>query len=171
MTATLCLHRMFQRRPNYSSPYAPPRLTNVSLPTYQNIYIYDRATLWIAYGLSILFTTLVAIAGIIALLLNGASYSDNFSTIVRVTRTADLSTDILDKDRDSFGRDPLPEYLKHARLNIKSINSEAGANAGGNADSTKMVETQVEEEQSFIASPRTDKSRKISSIERRPSLR
>ena len=81
-------------RPNYSSPFAPPRLTNVTLETYQNIYTYDRATLWIAYGVPILLTTLAVIAGMITIISTGASYSNDFSTVFRISRIAKLDLEI-----------------------------------------------------------------------------
>ena len=49
-------------RPNYSSSFAPPQLANVSLESYQNIYAYDRETLWIPYGLSLFLTMLAVMA-------------------------------------------------------------------------------------------------------------
>jgi hypothetical protein len=91
-------------------------LTNVSVATYENIYNYDQAILWIAYGLSIFFSLLGVIAGVIALLLNGASYSDNFSTALRLGQTMDLGVKI--QSQDGSGQDPLPGYLRKARLNI-----------------------------------------------------
>lgn len=103
-------------RPNYSSPYAPSRLTNVTVEGYENIYRYDVAILWIAYGLSIFFALLGVIAGFIALWLNGASYSDSFSTVLRVSRTAELSVDV--QRKDGMGSDPLPRYLENARLDL-----------------------------------------------------
>ncbi|KAL8753297.1 MAG: hypothetical protein Q9184_005465 [Pyrenodesmia sp. 2 TL-2023] len=111
--------------PNYSSVFAPEELVNVSLPTYQNIYIYDRATLWIAYGLSLLFSTLAAIVGLVAITLSGASYSNQFSTIVRVAKTGELNVDPGDQRSDGFGRDPLPEHLKHARLDMRDHSGHA----------------------------------------------
>ena len=59
----------------------------------------------------------------ITLSLSGASYSNNFSTIVRVSRTAELSNEV--KDDDRTGYDPLPTYLKHARLYISSETTTA----------------------------------------------
>ena len=85
----------------------------MSLPTYQSVYSYNKVTLWIAYGLSIFFSALAAIAGIVAIILSGASYSNEFSTIVRVTKTGDLDVEIGDRKSDGFGRDPLPGYLEH----------------------------------------------------------
>ncbi|MDI1487031.1 MAG: hypothetical protein OHK93_006294 [Ramalina farinacea] len=171
-TISLLAEPLFQ--PNYSSHFAPPNSTNVSLPIFHNIYTYDRETLWISYGLSIFFTTLAATAGIIAVLLNGASYSNNFSTIVRVARTADLSTEILDKERDGFGRDPLPKYLKHARLNMSGgADGVAAASAAGGANTdeeplVELVERRpvAEDEQSSIATrTEMDQSRGSVSVE------
>ncbi|KAL8877387.1 MAG: hypothetical protein Q9192_008676 [Flavoplaca navasiana] len=79
---------------------------------------YNHSTLWIAYGLSILFSALAAIAGIGVIVLGGASYSNQFSTVVRVAKTGDLDVDIVDQKSDGFGRDPLPDYLEHARLDM-----------------------------------------------------
>jgi hypothetical protein len=64
----------------------------------------------------VFFAGLAVIAGLIVLILSGASYSDNFSTIFRVSRTAKLSVEVMDQDRSGY--DPLPDYLKRARLDI-----------------------------------------------------
>jgi hypothetical protein len=110
-------------RPDYSSPFAPPKLTNVSIEGYENVYNYDSVTLWIAYSLSILFTLLAVMAGITAFSLNEASYSEKFSTMLRISRTAELSVEL--KERDGSGIDPLPKYLKYARLHISGSGVEA----------------------------------------------
>ena len=119
---------IFPPRPNYSSPWAPPNQghVNVSLETYHNIYKYDWETLWISYGLAVLFTTLAVVAGVVALILNGVSYSDNFSTIVRVSRTADMSVEVMDDDGD--GREPLPKYLKEARFDMHARSADEPKN-------------------------------------------
>ncbi|KAK5701737.1 hypothetical protein LTR97_004555 [Elasticomyces elasticus] len=104
--------------PNYSSSFAPDQSPSVTVGMYRNVYAYDPVTLWIAYGLSILFTALAVLAGTIALVQNGASYSNYFSTILRVSRTAEL--DIQVAGRDGPGHDPLPAYLQDARLDLGS---------------------------------------------------
>lgn len=78
-----------------------------------------------------------------ALILNGVSYSDNFSTIVRVSRTAKLSVNV--RDQDGPGRDPLPTYLKHARLDM-------GANTT-TAEARDMAESPTEK-QSLVVAPK-----------------
>jgi hypothetical protein len=47
---------------------------------------------------------------------SGESYSDNFSTVFRVGRTAKLS--VQDMKENGSGRDPLPAHLKHAHVEI-----------------------------------------------------
>ena len=49
---TLSLMGSAALQPNASSPYAP-LLTNVTLVTYQNIYVYDPEKLWLAYGIAL----------------------------------------------------------------------------------------------------------------------
>jgi hypothetical protein len=55
--------------------------------------------------------------GLYALALNAESYSNSFSTILRVSRTADLSVEV--RNEDHSGRDPLPDYLKYATLDCR----------------------------------------------------
>ncbi|KAF7189635.1 hypothetical protein HII31_09079 [Pseudocercospora fuligena] len=56
----------------------------------------------------------IVIFGIFAILLNNAAYSDDFSTILRLARGAQLSTSMHPADAD--GKDPLPAYLKSAKV-------------------------------------------------------
>jgi hypothetical protein len=58
------------------------------------------------------------IAGAFVLLLSGESYSNNLSTIVRVSRMSELSVEIMDDD--ASGHDPLPLYLKNACLDLRA---------------------------------------------------
>ncbi|KXT10354.1 hypothetical protein AC579_9159 [Pseudocercospora musae] len=95
-------------QPNASSPFAPP-LVNVTSHVYQNVYQYSAVKLWLAYGIAIALTLLGVIFGLIAVITNGASYSDDFSTILRAARYARLSKEV--NYCDSDGRDPLPRYL------------------------------------------------------------
>lgn len=79
-----------------------------------NIYVYAKRTLWLAYGLAIAFTILAVAAGIVALVMNGASFRNSFSTIVRVSRVAMLSEEVTESDGD--GTEPLPKHLAESRL-------------------------------------------------------
>ena len=82
-------------RPNYSSPFAPPQLVNVSLETYQNIYTYDRVTLWIAYGLSLFLTTLAVIAG-----MKVSTFSTLFSRLFVFLRAVSKPTETIPRFGD-----------------------------------------------------------------------
>ena len=89
-------------------------LTNVTTRTSRNIYVYSPGRLWTAYGLAIFATIFAAAFGIFAMLTNGASYSDNFSTILCSSSSVELSEDV--QPKDTRGQDPLPEYLAKATV-------------------------------------------------------
>lgn len=104
-----------------------------------------------------MFSALAAIAGIVAIIVGGASYSTQFSTIVRVAKTGDLDVDIVDRKSDGFGRDPLPDYLKHARLNLWADrgnvdHDDQQAHDGKEDTSTEeVVEVQSTEQERLVA--------------------
>jgi hypothetical protein len=104
---------------NSSSQFAPDRLSPVTLQQAIIVYDYDAATLWLAYGIAILFTLLAVAIGFYAIVANGASFTNDFSTIVRVTKSAELSVEI--EEEDGAGKNPLPKYLEKARLGISAI--------------------------------------------------
>jgi hypothetical protein len=93
-----------------------------------NIYIYAERTLWLAYGIAIAFTFLAVCAGTIALLLNGASFTNDFSTIVRVGRVATLSEEVTESDGDGTGS--LPEHLKNSKLLMVREQMKSGQSRG-----------------------------------------
>ncbi|KAK6386625.1 hypothetical protein LTR65_008824 [Meristemomyces frigidus] len=95
-------------RPNISLDVPRTMVTEI---TFHNVYAYSRSQLWLAYGLAILCTAIAVVLGFCAILSNGASYSNNFSTIVRSARNAELSVDV---KPDDTGRDPLPRGLAQA---------------------------------------------------------
>ncbi|KAK0919569.1 hypothetical protein LTR91_002466 [Friedmanniomyces endolithicus] len=100
-------------QPNSSSIYYPAK-TKVTLATRENIYIYAAYKLWLAYGLAIAATALIAVCGLAAMLANGASFSNSFSTILRLSRGAQLDRKV--QDADLSGRAPLPGYLEKATV-------------------------------------------------------
>lgn len=100
-------------RPNTESAFAPP-LTKVTYNTYHNVYAYSPTKLWIAYGVAILFAVISSLMGLFAIAANGASYSHSFSSIFRFARGATMSVEL--KHSDTFGRDPLPNYLSRAKI-------------------------------------------------------
>ncbi|KAK0276838.1 hypothetical protein LTR35_010232 [Friedmanniomyces endolithicus] len=100
-------------QPNSSSIYYPAK-TKVTLATLENIYIYAAYKLWLAYGLAIAATALIAACGLAAMMANGAAFSNSFSTILRLSRGADLDRKV--QDADLSGRAPLPRYLEEATV-------------------------------------------------------
>ena len=98
-------------RPNSSSIYYPAK-TKVTSSTRENVYIYAAHKLWLAYGLAIGFTALIAIFGMAAIVANHAPFSNKFSTILRLSRGAQISSEI--KQTDLSAQDPLPAYAGEA---------------------------------------------------------
>ncbi|KAK3624645.1 hypothetical protein LTR56_020895 [Elasticomyces elasticus] len=121
-------------QPNYSSPYAPARLTNVTFNRYHNVYEYSTATLWVAYTVAILFTLVSLVLGMISMVLNDGSYRNDFSTILRTTRTAIVSVEVDDADTD--GRQPVPRHLAKARVMLRALANKASNEGAVTADET-----------------------------------
>jgi hypothetical protein len=80
------------------------------------VYAYSELTLWLSYGIAILISTFAVAVGLACILIAGASWADDFSTIMRTTRDADLSAHLAGDDRD--GRHPLPKHLKQATIRL-----------------------------------------------------
>ena len=75
----------------------------------QNIYTYQSLDLFLSYGIAILAAAISLSIGYLAIVKNGLSYSNEFSTILRTTRGEDL--DSLVQDEETGGGDPLPVHL------------------------------------------------------------
>ncbi|KAK5169089.1 uncharacterized protein LTR77_006398 [Saxophila tyrrhenica] len=105
-------------QPNYSSAYAPSPV-KVTLPAFQNIYVYSALKLWIAYGAAVGLAALAAAIGCVTMFLNGACYSNNFSTIFRAARGAEIDHEV--REEDLKGQDPLPKYLAEARVRFDMV--------------------------------------------------
>ncbi|KAK4505519.1 hypothetical protein PRZ48_003482 [Zasmidium cellare] len=103
---------------NESNPFAPP-LVNVTLNLYGNIYDYDQAKLWLPYGLAIGVTVLNVAIGLFSMFQTGASFTANFSTIVRMAKNAEILS--ADTSESSIpGKDPLPKSLAQAKFAMRS---------------------------------------------------
>ncbi|KAI1420466.1 hypothetical protein F5Y12DRAFT_719531 [Xylaria sp. FL1777] len=125
-------------QPNLTSPFGPPAV-NVTITTIVPVYSYVPANLWIAYGSAILAASLALIAGIVALISNGASYNNDFSSILRAAHGAALSISI--KPQDAHGAAPLPKYLESATVSwltiggrTRTTHSESKGNRAGNRE-------------------------------------
>ncbi len=106
--ATVSLMTQPRNNPNYSSPFAPSD-TSVEMSSVQNIYIYSAATLWAAYGIAIGAAALSCFAGIWVVVDRGVSYSNKFSTVLRLANNVKLSGEI--DASDTTGQDPLPAHM------------------------------------------------------------
>ncbi|KAJ4327132.1 hypothetical protein N0V84_002394 [Fusarium piperis] len=98
-------------------PAPKPKNTTVAFSTMHPVYIYARSRLWVAYGLGITCSTLTVCIGMLAIYMNGASFSNTFSTLLRLGRGASLSSEIEKVDLDD--RDPLPEYIKGMKIKLR----------------------------------------------------
>lgn len=98
---------------NTSSAFAPLPV-NVTFNTYAPTYIYAVKTLWLAYGIAILFSMIGVIIGLCCISSTVASFSNDFSAVFRAARQATVSVEM--KETDGDGRDPLPNYLKEATV-------------------------------------------------------
>lgn len=102
-------------RPN-ATTYASLPKTPVASEDYHNVYLYTRPRLWIAYGIALLCAIIAVTLGLHAVFASGASYSSEFSTILRVSRHAHLSHEVA--QCDATGWDPLPRYIAKTTLTI-----------------------------------------------------
>ncbi|KAM0721362.1 hypothetical protein Q7P37_002286 [Cladosporium fusiforme] len=82
--------------------------TKVSYDTYHNVYIYTPYKLWLSYGAALAAATITVAIGLCVVISQGASYSNDFSTVLRVARHALLEPEI---DAADDGRDPLTRSL------------------------------------------------------------
>lgn len=83
-----------------------------------------------------------------ALIQSGEFYSNNFSSVVRVSRTAELSVEAI--DQDGSGRDPLPAYLKDSRIDINAKTATVNHHDMGENSSGRIDEVANLEEVNFV---------------------
>jgi hypothetical protein len=131
-------------RPNTSSPLSQSPQAEVSYERWRNIYIYDATTLWTAYGVAISLAALTVLAGIFAILQDGAAYDKNFSTILRksLVRNAASATEgetlFLLRDGGSM---PLPKALGDLVVSLDRPSSfEAGSDTSKWRSDVRNVE-------------------------------
>jgi hypothetical protein len=91
----------------------------VTIQTPQNRYVYTWWRLIVPYAAALLLSLLATAIGAGALLANGVSYAQNFSTIVRTTRNAQLHGTTL-TTADTSGADPLPQHLANASIDFRA---------------------------------------------------
>ncbi|USW49231.1 hypothetical protein Slin15195_G025500 [Septoria linicola] len=103
-----------------SSLLAPAKVQVVQ-HLYGNVYSYASDKLWLAYGIAIGVCVLNLVIGMLSVVRTRASFTDNFSTIVRVARNASIEADM---HEDSLpGKDPLPKRIGNAGLYVRKAES------------------------------------------------
>ncbi|KAI5194538.1 hypothetical protein E4T39_08616 [Aureobasidium subglaciale] len=113
-------------RPDPATPYYPPPV-NVTSITYQNLYAYSAMMLWLSYGVALFLATITVVVGSMAIFSSGFSYSSTFSTVLRTTSHATISSDI--SRNDATGQDPLPEHLCKATISFDRVIEQDGESA------------------------------------------
>lgn len=110
---TVSLLSQPQFRQNYSSATAPPQ-TEVTTTSSRTVYVYHAGRLWAAYGTAAFCTAISVALGVFAIFTSKETFRNNFSTIFRISRSAELGIEI--KEEDSDGMTPLPPYLAAATV-------------------------------------------------------
>ena len=80
------------------------------------VYNYNQRWLFLSYGLGFGFTVISAAIGLTSIHQNAASYTNKFSTILRVTRGTEYDAMIADEDRQ--GQEPVPKHIREQRLSL-----------------------------------------------------
>ncbi|XXH04541.1 hypothetical protein Hte_010958 [Hypoxylon texense] len=86
----------------------PPEPLMTTTP-YHNIYVYSAPILLTAYGITVCFAFLCVDIGIFTSIRSDASYTTNFSTILRVAYGAAFSGSLTEADTSE--KDPTPKYV------------------------------------------------------------
>lgn len=95
--------------------------TNVTVTNPQNIYTYQPFDLVLSYGIAILGAVTCMAIGALAMTKNGLSYTNDFSTILRTTRSEDLND--LVQDAEANGADPLPAHVADGEVRYRPFSS------------------------------------------------
>jgi len=121
----------------------------VNFTTYQSTYEYAASTLWISYGVALCISTLGVLLGLLTIIQTKSSFTDDFSTVLRATRKAELSIAIHNQDTD--GRDPLPKYIGDARINLAKSDTYQDADIDRAGDETVRLTTQAPKSTTYDA--------------------
>lgn len=83
--------------------------------SYDNVYAYNWQRLWLAYGTAGACTTCAVAIAFVAMLRHGATYSNNYSTLLRTAFGQKLEGVLSEGDE---GEDPLPKRVAVAEINL-----------------------------------------------------
>lgn len=101
----------------------------VTIRTPQNEYSYKPRNLFIAYGVGILITFAIVIAGVFCRRAISLCFGTSFSAILRTTRNTELDSLVLQDDVGNVG--PLSKQLEETILRFRSFTSETGSKPCG----------------------------------------
>lgn len=91
--------------------------TKITTELWHNTYTYRSRNLLLSYGIALLLSLASCTLGCFTIYQNGVSYSNRFSTILRVVRGHELAEiDSLLTQEDREGTDPLSGHLATTRL-------------------------------------------------------
>jgi hypothetical protein len=123
-------------RANYSSRFAPPP-TNVTFHDIANFYVYSPKELWLGYGIALSCSFLLGICGLALIVVRQTSFSNDFSSILRVARHATLLGGEVQIE-DAVGNEPLPKHLMNTTVTMIGTRSEmeAGSKCSNENQST-----------------------------------
>ena len=114
---------------------------NVTTTSFHNTYVYSWYNLWLGYGIAILLTAAAVAQGLLAIFSSGASYSNNFSTVMRSSWNAKLSVDV--SEVGDGCRDPLPDYLAKATVLLPVTPHRSAAKSGARVQSPKYFHSKI----------------------------
>ena len=90
---------------------------DVTISYTRNLYSYSQKNLIVSYSTALSLALLASIAGCVTIFLNGASYTQKFSTVLRMT----MGLEQVVTENDRSGADPLPKYLSRARVDLGRV--------------------------------------------------
>lgn len=93
----------------------------------QFVYQYKPRNLFISYGLSLLFTTVIVALGLYSLHTNGVAHSTSFSALITTTRNSEL--DQLSRGH-SLGALPLDKKMMDVKLRFGELPGGDGTHLG-----------------------------------------
>ena len=115
----------------------------------RNVFLYDSRDLIIAYTLAIVGTGLCILLALLAIRDMGAAYSNNFSTVVRVTRNQSRLDDVIQDDHDRSGAEPLPQKIANAYIWIGREHKVGLGMGRGRVETKDSIESLSKERRSW----------------------
>jgi len=125
---------------------------NATIESWPNVYTYRRRNLLVSYGVALALTLLSCIFGCMTIYFNGSSYSNSFSTLLRVTRRALDDFDPLLTAHDRTGADPLSRRLAKAPIQLSEAehDEEGGDSEGSHSAYEQLKPSQAIGESSIM---------------------